>query len=121
MRDIAEGSGDTGCVVRGFFKPRIQIRRHFIRGAKLFCHVVGRGLHGLIDGSLGHGVIFQAASSKNSTLTASNGKTMPPPFRAINNACIEQRGDVGMNRLDIAFDTAGGFAYGDGTSAAKRF
>ena len=27
-------------------------------------------------------------------------------FGAINNACIEQRGDIGMNRFDITFDAA---------------
>ena len=43
------------------------------------------------------------------------------PFRAINNACLKQRGDIGMNRFHIAFDTAGGFAYRDGPGAAKRF
>ena len=31
-------------------------------------------------------------------------------FGAINNACIEQRRDVGMNCLHIPFDTPGGFA-----------
>ena len=31
-------------------------------------------------------------------------------FGAINNTCLEQRGDIGMNRLHITLNASGGFA-----------
>lgn len=40
---------------------------------------------------------------------------------AINHACVNQGGDIGMYRLHVTLNPAGGFAYRHGACAAQSF
>ena len=46
---------------------------------------------------------------------------MPPPISAIKYARIEQRGNVGVNRVDIASRAARCFAYRNRPGTAQDF